>query len=124
MTTDWTQMSNAADFSVDESNVDISLRDGRRHRVKVIEKENRILLRAFVVKQAVVASLPELPLEIWKRNRSVSLVGFRIDRKERLIAECSVPTPGLTSEEFQFYLRTIAIEADRLEFLLSGRDQQ
>jgi hypothetical protein len=43
-------------------------------------------------------------------------------KKDRLIAECHVPKHGLTEDEFQFYLRTIAIEADRLEFLLTGRD--
>ncbi|WP_417746704.1 hypothetical protein [Rosistilla oblonga] len=124
MTTNWIQMSHAADFSIEASCVDVSLRDGRKHRVEIIEQEREIVLHAFVVKKAVVKSLPDLPIEIWKRNRSVSLVTFRIDRKSRLIAECRVPTPGLTSEEFQFYLRTIAIEADRLEFLLTGRDQE
>lgn len=82
------------------------------------------MLSAFVVKQSVVNSLPDLPLEIWKRNRTARLVGFRIDRINRIIAECSIPTPGLTCEEFQLYLRTIAVGADRLEFILTGRDQE
>lgn len=124
MTTDWVQMLKPADFSIEGSQVEVSLRDGRKHRVEVIEKNSELVLRAFVVKQAVVNSLPTLPLTIWKRNRSVSLVAFRIDRKNRLIAECRVPVSGLAPEEFQFYLRTIAIEADRLEFLLTGRDQE
>jgi len=124
MTNDWLQLSIAPDLSVDGSFVDVKLQNGRKHSVEVSEQANELVLRAFVVKQSVVCSLPGLPLEIWKRNRSVSLVGFRIDRKNRLIAECSIPTPGLTREEFQLYLRTIAVEADRLEFLLTGRDQE
>ncbi|TWT66708.1 YbjN domain-containing protein [Allorhodopirellula solitaria] len=124
MTTDWVQMSKPADFSIEGSQVEVSLRDGRKHRVEVIDRDGELVLRAFVVKQQVVKSSPTLPLTIWKRNRSVSLVAFRIDRKNRLIAECRAPASGLTPEEFQFYLRTIAVEADRLEFLLTGRDQE
>ena len=42
----------------------------------------------------------------------------------RRLAECRIPTYGLTREEFQFCIRIIAVEADRLEFLLTGRDQE
>lgn len=117
-------MASAENFSVDGSSVGVTLQDGRKHCVEVSKQANELVLSAFVVKQSVVSSLPKLPLEIWKRNRSASLVGFRIDKKNRLIAECRIPTHGLTSEEFQFYMRTIAVEADRLEFLLTGRDQE
>jgi len=124
MKNDWLEMATAVDFSVDGSTVGVTLQYGREHSVEVIEQENEMILRAFVVKQSIVTSLPDLPLEIWKRNRNVNLVGFRIDKKDRLIAECTIPIHGLTREEFQFYLRTIAVEADRLEFLLTGRDQE
>lgn len=124
MTDNWLKMASVEDFSVDGSSVGVTLQDGRKHCVEVSKQANELVLRAFVVKQSVVNSLPELPLEIWKRNRSTSLVEFRIDKKNRLIAECRIPTHGLTSEEFQFCMRTIAVEADRLEFLLTGRDQE
>ncbi len=32
------------------------------------------------------------------------------------------PKNGLTADEFQFYVRHLAIEADRFEYMLSGRD--
>lgn len=124
MTDDWLEMVSAEDFSVEGSSVGVTLQDGRKHCVEVSKQVNELVLSAFVVKQSVVSSLPELPLEIWKRNRSTSLVGFRIDKKNRLIAECRIPTYGLTREEFQFCIRIIAVEADRLEFLLTGRDQE
>jgi hypothetical protein len=97
---------------------------GSRDPLEVNKQANELVLSAFVVKQSVVSALPELPLDIWKRNRSTSLVGFRIDKKNRLIAECRIPTYGLTREEFQFCIRIIAVEADRFEFLLTGRDQE
>ena len=59
---------------------------------------------------------------IWKRNRATQLVGFRIDDRSRLVAEAWVLKIGVTPEEFQLYVRTVAKESDRFEFLLTGRD--
>lgn len=71
-----------------------------------------------------MASLPDLPLKIWSRNRVVSLIGFRIDHRGRLVGEAWVPKVGITKSEFQLYLRTVAVEADRFEYTLTGRDSE
>ena len=97
-------------------------RDGRAHRLTIEERDDDYLISAFVVRQAVAASILELPLQVWIRNRGTQLVGFRIDRQGRLRAEAWVPKPGLTAEEFQLYVRSVAAEADRFEYLLTGRD--
>jgi hypothetical protein len=60
----------------------------------------------------------------WRRNRVSHLVGFRVDRQRRVIAEAVMPTETLTSEEFEAYLLAVASEADRMELVLTGRDQQ
>jgi uncharacterized protein Veg len=65
MTDDWLEMVGAEDFSVEGSSVGVTLQDGRKHCVEVSKQANELVLSAFVVKQSVVSSLPELPLEIW-----------------------------------------------------------
>jgi hypothetical protein len=39
-----------------------------------------------------------------------------------LIAEAWIPKAGLTAEEFQLYVRTVALESDRFEYVLTGKD--
>jgi hypothetical protein len=40
------------------------------------------------------------------------------------VGEAWIPKAGLTESEFQLYVRTLAIEADRFEYALTGRDSE
>ena|SRR5436190_1412329 len=124
MDAEWVKLCQAPDFVVESPDVVIKFKDDRSHRVTVEEDANEYVLRAFVVRQSTVASLPYLPLQVWMRNRAVSLVGFRIDRRGRLVGEAWVPKAGITASEFQLYLRTVAVESDRFEYTLTGRDSE
>jgi hypothetical protein len=109
---------------VSNADVLIKLGDDRSHRVRVSESEDEFVLHAFVVRRSVVASIPDLPLRVWQRNRVMSMMGFRIDKHGRLVGEAWVPKAGLTNSEFQQYLRHLAVEADRFEYELTGRDSE
>ena len=122
MAADWVRFCRAKDLAVDEPRVDVRFGDERRHQVIVEDKGDTYLVSAFVVRQAVVASLPDLPIQAWLRNRATMIIGFRIDRQRRLVAEAWIPKVGLTAEEFQLYVRTVAVESDRFEYILTGRD--
>lgn len=124
MTAEWIRLCRVKDFSIDEPHVDVRFEDERRHRVTVEDEGVAYRVSSFVVKQAVVASLPDLPIQLWIRNRSTQLVGFRIDRQQRLVGETWIPKAGVTPEEFQLYVRTVATECDRLEYVLTGRDTE
>lgn len=52
------------------------------------------------------------------------LIGFRVDRAGRLIAESTAPLAGLMTEELKLYLRLTAGTADRMELALTGKDAQ
>lgn len=122
MNSRWTRYCRANDIAIDGTDVVVTFSDERHHRITVEEKDDCFVLCAFVVRQRVVSKLRDLPIQIWLRNRSVSLVGFRIDRKGRLVGEAWVPKAGLTAEEFQLYVRTVAVECDRFEYILTGQD--
>ncbi len=76
----------------------------------------------MVAHRSVVEKLHKPELVAWVRNRHVEIVDFRIDAHGKLIAEAVVATAGLTAGEWGFYARMVATTADRLEYLLSGRD--
>ena len=122
MAADWARFCQAKDLSVNEPNVDVQFGDGRRHRVTIKDDGDVYMISGFVVRQAVVTSIPDLPVRAWIRNRVTQLVGFRIDQRLRLVGEAWLPKAGLTSEEFRLYLRTVACECDRFEYILTGRD--
>lgn len=122
MTNDWKQYASAEGLTVDGSAIDVSFVDGRRQLVSVAEEAEEYRLSSFVVKQAKAQSIPDLPLQVWKRNRSTAIVGFRIDDRGRLVGEARVPKQGVTAEEFQLTVRTVAVECDRWEFILTGCD--
>lgn len=124
MNFDWKSLCNADDMIVEDDVVMVSLGDDRSHRVRVHETDVELILRAFVVRQSVVTSIPDLPIQVWQRNRAMSLMGFRIDKRGRLVGEAWVPKAGLTDAEFQIYLRHLAVEADRFEYALTGRDSE
>jgi hypothetical protein len=123
MASDWKAMCDAADLSVSGTEVTVTFPDQRSHRVTVSDVGDEYQLTAIVARPATVrASGESLSLDTWLRNRAVNLVGFRIDTKDRLVSEAWVPKAGLSAEELRFYLRAIAIESDRYEYALTGRD--
>jgi len=110
------------DFRINESQIYVQFLSWRCQKVTIEENDETYFLSSVVARRLVVSSLTNLPIDAWLRNRATSLVGFRIDRKGRLVGESWLPKVGVTAEEFQFYVRTIATECDRFEFILTGRD--
>jgi hypothetical protein len=122
MSPDWSSLCSVSDFEVDGQSIMVLFPDDRSHKILVQTSGNEYILTAVVAWPALVAATPDLAIFAWQRNRTVSLIGFRIDKKGRLVAESRVPQTGLTADEFQFYVRHLAIEADRFEYMLSGLD--
>ncbi len=123
MRAEWTRWCKRSGFEVDGDDAVVTLADERRQRVRVQDEgEAGLLLRAIVARGATVDNLKTPALVAWRRNRTTKLVGFGMDTKGRLVGECWVPKAGLSEPEFVLYMRTIAQECDRLEYLLTGRD--
>jgi hypothetical protein len=122
MTPEWDDLCRADNLMVSGASVEVRFADGRHHRVRVDDCGDDYQLSAFVVRQAVVNRMADLPDRVWSRNASTPLVGFRVDRQGRLVGEARVPKAGLSAAEFQLYLRTLAVECDRFEYVLTGRD--
>jgi hypothetical protein len=122
--TEWAAFCGAKDFTRDGSDIVVGFGDGRSQRVSVAEEAGAYVLSSFVARRETVVAISDLALRVWTRNRAVALVGFRMDTRERLVGEAWIPSVGLTAEEFQLYVRTVAAECDRLEYILTGRDKE
>jgi hypothetical protein len=120
----WRTLCRGMRTTVDGDDVAVFFDNGRSHRVSLQETTDAVELEAIVAGAAAVRDVPDLPLRIWQHNHAAQLVSFRIDERGRVRARGWIPKAGLTQEEFQLMLRRVANESDRLEFLLTGRDQQ
>lgn len=108
--------------TVNGNEVTVPLSRNRRHVVTVEEQTDAFRLSAIVARPAAIAKIKDLAFRTWQRNRVTELVGFRMDKRGRLIGVSWVPKAGLSTAEFQLYLHTIAAECDRYEYELTGED--
>ena len=118
----WRELAEAAGLDCEGKTIRVAFKSGRSHKVKIIENEQGLLARAIAVNAANLNESGVIAEHLWRRNRSLQLVGLRIDDRGRLVAEAWLPTAGLTSEEFAVYVQAVAAEADRMEFWLTGED--
>lgn len=129
---EWHRLCLADDVAIDGDTVTLTFRSERTQRVKVEAREHDYRLTSTVVGAAARRGVEErlgpdgaarLALRVFERNRSAPLVGFRIAASGKLAAEAYCPIAGVTREEFLVYLRAVAREADRMEYLLTGQDR-
>lgn len=114
----------APDLMPDDAGVTVQFSNGRRQRIDVRPGDGVIELRGVVASRSVAVQIERVALVAWEHNRASSFVGFRVDDRGRLVGECWVPTPGLTRDEFLFYLRSAAASCDLFEYQLTGKDRE
>src|SRR4051812_41234941 len=112
MALDWTRYCRNPEFSVEGTDVEVELADGRAQRVRVAEHDDAIHLSAIVGRRHALDGIDDVALRTWQRNREMQLIGFRLDERGRLVGEVWVPKMGLTREEFIICLKTMALESD------------
>jgi hypothetical protein len=122
MTSDWRRFCRTKRYDVRDDVVVVSLHDGRSHKVRIVDEGDDWRFEAKVGHRGVHLSLAELRLITWRRNRTTDLVGFRLDARERVYGEARLARDGTDAEEFRLVLDTVALESDRFEMMLTGRD--
>ncbi|MBL9100181.1 MAG: hypothetical protein JNL82_04430 [Myxococcales bacterium] len=124
MGADWRTFCRGSSVEVDGDGVLVRFESGRRHRVRVLATEDAFEFHAVVVRSFAGRSSGDLALRLWRLNRTTQLVSFRIDPRGRIVASGWLPTAGATAREFLMVLRRVAVESDRLEYLLTGKDRE
>lgn len=122
---DWMAFCRGAErISIDGESAVLVMTGDRRQRVEIRQTPDTYEFMSVVVRPSVVASVPDVPLRAWRRNRAMQSVGFRVDRKGRLVGEAWVPKAGLSRDEFLLSVRRCAAECDLFEFHLTGKDSE
>ena len=103
----------------------VSFPDGRMQTIYVRRAGDSYLLTSRVIGSTKVANMEptDLACQIWSRNRVTDVVEFTLDESGRLIGRIEQVAETLNRNELEFYLIALAQECDRLEYLLTGRDQ-
>jgi hypothetical protein len=60
---------------------------------------------------------------VWRRNRENGVVELVLDSSGRVVGRIEQVAETLDREELEYYLGVLAEECDRLEYLLTGRDE-
>jgi hypothetical protein len=122
MATEWRRLVRGKDFDVQGDDVIVDVGLDRHHRVRVTAENDGLHLESIVARSAAISDVPALGRLAWERNRGSSIVGFRLDRRGRLIGEAWVPSIGLERAELELIIKHVAAECDRFEHLLTGKD--
>ena len=122
MQPEWKNYCRTNGLKTEENDIQVSLDTGRRQNVRVEDDVETFHLISLVATKAIIDRLVDASIRAWQRNRSATLVSFRVDHKGRMVGESWVPKAGLTGDEFQLYVKNLAIECDRFEQQLTGRD--
>jgi len=113
-----------ADIALAGDAVVVTFVGERHHRVEVVDAGEAYELTGLVARHLALKSVPNAHLRAWERNRATQLVGFRVDRRGRLVGNAWAPKPGMGADEFLHYVRRVALECDRFEFILTGKDNE
>jgi hypothetical protein len=104
-----------------------SLPGGREQRVRVRVRGGDCLFTSRVTGPDWLASHgPQRTrqiLRVWQQNGTAELVGFGIDRKNRVFGLSRHPLESLDAEELRAYLIALVWQCDRLEWVLTGEDR-
>ncbi len=108
----------------EEGRVTVEFRNERSHDVTYKLEGDLYTFRSTVATARVVEEVghTRIAREILLRNRVAECVGFKLTRRDRLEALIQQRASTLHRDELIYYLCQLAREADRLEYLLTGRD--
>ena len=97
----------------------------REHNVRIYEAADRCIFVAQVADNKITQELSreQLVRFTWERNANIDIVEFMLDDRENLVGRAVHPIRGLDEKEFLYCAYTLAVEADRLEYLIGQSDK-
>lgn len=100
---------------------------GRQQRIHVVRENNQYVFSTVVLTSPSANRTRmyrrRLVIRAWTRNAETELVNFAFDRVGRLVAEIRHPADHLDPVELEIYLKLLATEGDRFEYVLTGNDE-
>lgn len=116
------------EWEMDGSDIIVHMTNHRRQQRILISREgSQYVFSTLVLDATAMCGKPKyrhrLALRAWTRNAKTELVAFTFDRAGSLVGEIRHPADHLDTAELAIYLRMLATEGDRFEYVLTGRDE-
>ncbi len=111
-------------FEKQTDGVNVVFVSGRRQLITAERRGDHYVLTSVIlgrVRAETIGREELLPL-IWQHNRETDVVAFNLDARGRLVAQIQQVAETLEANELATYLYWLAREADRLEYVLTGKD--
>ena len=124
----WLDLKKGVEWVVEGDEILVSLSTrGRRQRIHVVREDNQYVFSTVVFAPPSAnrnrTQRRRLAIRAWTRNAETELVNFMFDRVGRLVAEIRHPADHLDPVELEIYLKLLATEGDRYEYVLTGGDE-
>jgi hypothetical protein len=118
---------NDANWIVEGDELSMPTRKGERHQSIVFSRQGDDYVLTTVVLGAARVCRDdkrwrELARLAWRRNAENEIVTYAFDRWHRLVGQIRHPAEFLDYNELELYVRALARDCDRFEYLLTGRD--
>ncbi len=105
----------------------IDLGAGRSQTVSIERDGDSYVLTSVVLgatrTQQQIKEIVAFADALWRRNRQTDVINFTVDDQNRLIGRIDHPADTLDPAELFFYLTRLALECDRMEYLLTGENR-
>lgn len=97
----------------------------RKHEVRIYQATDRCIFVAQVADAQTTKKLnqDQIVRFTWERNANIDIVEFTLDDTDNLVGRAVHPIKGLDEKEFLYCAYTLAVEADRLEYLIGQSDE-
>lgn len=121
--TDWQELADGLGVvNVRNRSIRVNLGNGRRHTVIVVDRGAAWELSGQAASAGDLERAELRPLDLWRLNEQRTLTSHVVEGDGSVWITALVPAVDLTAEEFGYFARLVASEADRLEFRLTGDD--
>src|ERR1039458_4349206 len=95
MKAEWIDLCRCDGFRIDGNFVEVIFANERRQRVCIEDQADAYRLFSVAARAAKLGDLSNPALVAWERNRSLSLMGLRVDDRGRMIGGVFSSTVGL-----------------------------
>jgi hypothetical protein len=111
-------------FRWEPGSVTAEFPNGRKQVIKYRTEGDQYIFTSRIVTRGVVDRVGRelIARDILMWNRSTDVVTFRLNERGGLEGYIEQRVASASTEEVRFYLACLAREADRLESLITGRD--
>jgi hypothetical protein len=112
----------SAGFTMRHGEFEVPLPRERAQTIQVAYADGLLRLSSIVASRSAAEGMEEGPMLLLRQNRFTEFVEFTMDGRHRWIAQTVLPPGKIEPDELGVYVRALAMAADGMEEIVSGKD--